>query len=109
MLRRTLDEYYTCGRGEDQARISIKSVCPYITKARTGERVSKPCAQCAESWRKRSCSKERCAGWIEESEHPVGSLAEVINRTAVYVVHMSGGVEGRGREASPYPDYVSAE
>jgi len=30
-VRRTLDEYYTCCRGEDQERISIKSVCPYIT------------------------------------------------------------------------------
>ncbi|PTL36125.1 hypothetical protein CLG94_05525 [Candidatus Methylomirabilis limnetica] len=28
-VRRKLDESYTWGRGEDQERISINSVCPY--------------------------------------------------------------------------------
>ena len=31
-VRRTLDESYTCSRGEDQERISRKSVCPYILR-----------------------------------------------------------------------------
>ena len=35
--------YPAACRGE----ASLKSVCFYITKARTGERVSKPCVQCA--------------------------------------------------------------
>jgi hypothetical protein len=33
-VRRTLDESYTCFRGEDQERISIKSVCPYYLSGR---------------------------------------------------------------------------
>jgi hypothetical protein len=31
-VRRTLDESYTCRRGEDQEGISRNSVCPYINR-----------------------------------------------------------------------------
>jgi hypothetical protein len=41
-VRRTLDESYTCRRGEDQERISIKSVCPYIHRI-----VARPTAETA--------------------------------------------------------------
>ena len=32
-----------------------------------------------------------------------------ICRTAVYVTRMHGGVGGRGREASSYPEYIAME
>jgi hypothetical protein len=34
----------------------------------------------------------------------VGGAADMNHRTAVYVIRMLGGVGGRSREASSYPD-----
>jgi hypothetical protein len=37
-----------------------------------------------------------------------GEVRNSIHRTAVYVTRSHGGVGGRSREASSYPDYVAA-
>ncbi len=36
-----------------------------------------------------------------------GEVRDSIHRTAVYVTRSHGGVGGRGREASSYPDWAS--